>query len=188
MTTEPITFKDKKGRTVVLRAAEPDDADDLIRYLKVTSGETPFLLREPDEVTITLETERAFIRERLDSERELMLLALVEGRLAGCCSLMCSGPYRRTRHRCGIAAALYREYCGCGIGKRLIGTVLDMAAGAGYEQAELEAVTGNTAAVALYEKLGFRKFGIFPDSMKYPDGTYADTCWMMKKLGADEAP
>ena len=45
MTIEPITITDKLGREVVLRAAAPEDAADLIQYLKVTSGETPFLIR-----------------------------------------------------------------------------------------------------------------------------------------------
>lgn len=42
MTIEPITIKDKLGRTVLLRTAMPADSPDLIKYLKVTSGETPY--------------------------------------------------------------------------------------------------------------------------------------------------
>ena len=53
MTIEPITINDKLGRTVVLRAAMPKDSSDLIKYLKVTSGETPYLIREPDEGAFT---------------------------------------------------------------------------------------------------------------------------------------
>nr|WP_022755729.1 hypothetical protein [Butyrivibrio fibrisolvens] len=37
-------------------------------------------------------------------------------------------------------------------------------------------------AVALYEKLGFEKYGTFPNNMKYADGTYMDAYWLMKKL------
>ncbi len=44
--------KDKLGRTVVLRNARPEDSADLIKYLKTTSAETPYLIREPDEITI----------------------------------------------------------------------------------------------------------------------------------------
>ena len=50
-----IQFKDKLGREVVLRNAEESDAADLIDYLKITTTETPYLIREPEEVTITLE-------------------------------------------------------------------------------------------------------------------------------------
>ena len=57
--------------------------------------------------------------------------------------------------------------------------VLDIARNCGSEQAELEVISGN---IALYEKLGFVRYGTFPDSMKYSNGTYTDAIWMMKKL------
>ena len=38
-----ITCRD--GRSCILRSAAVTDANDLIRYLKVTAGETPFLSR-----------------------------------------------------------------------------------------------------------------------------------------------
>ena len=182
MTIKPITIIDKLGREVVLRAAVPKDAADLIQYLKVTSGETPFLIREPDEITITMESEVAFIQNKIDSERELMLLAFVDGKHVGNCSLMSLAPYKRYQHRCDVAIALYQEYCGCGIGKAMLETVLDIATNLGYEQAELEVVADNEKAIALYESLGFVKYGTFPDNMKYADGTYRDAYWMMKKL------
>lgn len=52
----------------------------------------------------------------------------------------------------------------------------------GYEQAELEVIADNKNAISLYEKLGFVRYGTFPDNMKYSDGSYADAFWMMKKL------
>ena len=182
MTIEPITITDKLGREVVLRAAVPEDAADLIQYLKVTSGETPFLIREPEEITITMESEVAFIQNKIDSERELMLLAFVDGKHVGNCSLMSLAPYKRYQHRCDVAIALYQEYCGCGIGTAMLQTVLNVAREAGYEQAELEVMAENENAIAMYEKLGFKKYGTFPDNMKYADGSYMDAYWMMKKL------
>jgi ribosomal protein S18 acetylase RimI-like enzyme len=64
----------------------------------------------------------------------------------------------------------------------MLETILEVARKLGYEQAELEVIAGNDQAIALYEKLGFRKYGTFPDNMKYKDGSYADAYWMMKKL------
>ena len=52
----------------------------------------------------------------------------------------------------------------------------------GYEQAELEVVSSNKNAIALYQKLGFQKYGTFPNNMRYSDGVYEDADWMMKKL------
>ena len=53
----PIEIKDKNNRTIVLRNATPEDAEDLITYLKVTTAETPYLIREPEEVAMTREQE-----------------------------------------------------------------------------------------------------------------------------------
>ena len=41
----PVVFKDKIGREVILCHAEVEDASNIIDYLKVTTGETPFLIR-----------------------------------------------------------------------------------------------------------------------------------------------
>lgn len=177
-----ISTQDKLGRDVILRSAEISDAADLIDYLRITTSETPFLIREPEEVTITVEQEKSFIESKLAAERELMLIATIDGKHIGNCSLMSIAPYKRYAHRCGVAIALYQEYCGCGIGKIMMQTVLDMAKELGYEQAELEVISDNKGAIEMYKKLGFVKYGSFPGNMKYSDGTYADADWMMKKL------
>ena len=177
-----IQFKDKLGREVILRNAEESDAAALIDYLKITTSETPYLIREPEEVTLTIEQEKSFIKRVKDAEKDLLLIALIDGKHIGNCSLMGIGAYKRYAHRCGIAIALYQEYCGCGIGKIMMQIILDEAKKLGYEQAELEVISDNKCAIALYENLGFRKYGSFPNNMRYSDGTYADADWMMKTL------
>ncbi len=178
----PLKVMDKTGHEVVLRSAQITDAENLINYLKITAAETPWLIREPEEVTLSFEQERSFIQRIMDSDRELMLVAIVDGKHAGNCSLMQAGEFKRYRHRCDVAIALYREYCGRGIGKIMMETVLKTAKELGYEQAELEVIADNESAIALYEKLGFENYGRFPNRMKYRDGKYADAYWMMKKL------
>ena len=177
----PVTTQDKAGRDVILRSAQAEDAKALIRYLAGTAGETPYLLREPEEVTLTAEQETAFVQRMLDAERELMLVAMVDGELAGTCSLTGS-PFLRSRHRCEVSVALYRKFCGAGIGELLMRQIPAQAEQAGYEQAELEVVAGNRGAVGLYKKLGFAEYGRFPCRMKYRDGSCADALWMMKRL------
>ena len=43
-------------------------------------------------------------------------------------------------------------------------------------------ISNNTKAIKLYEKCGFKKYGVKPDSMKYSDGSNASMDWMMVKL------
>lgn len=47
-------IKLKSGCTAVVRNARPEDAKQMIEYLRTVSGESPFLLREPDEVNFTV--------------------------------------------------------------------------------------------------------------------------------------
>ena len=182
MRIEPIEIFDKQGRRVILRSACEDDAKDLIEYLKKTAKETPFLLREEDEINLAVEDEKGFINMRLEMDKALMLVAYIDGKHVGNCSFSPVGPFKRIAHRCDMAIALYQEYCECGIGSIMLETALRYAKEVGYEQVELEVVSSNTKAIKLYEKYGFKKYGTKPDNMKYSDGSYASTDWMMVKL------
>ena len=177
-----ITVKDKTGKDIELRSAEVRDAEALIEYLKVTNAQSPYLICEPEEITLTLEQERAILTGKEAAERELLLLAFDNGRHIGNASLMSVGTSMRYKHRCSIAIALYKEYCGRGIGRIMLGTILDVARKTGYTQAELEVATENTGALHLYESLGFVTYGRLPNSMRYKDGHTVDSFLMVKEL------
>ncbi len=172
----------KNGKNCLLRPPREEDALALLDYLKTTYGETPFLHREPDEVFSTVEQERDFIRSSNEEPRTVMLLSEVDGELAGLCSLRPVAGVRRCCHRCSLGIALYRRFCGMGVGRRMLEELLSIAKELGYEQAELEVVEGNEAAIALYTKLGFEAYGKCPNATKYADGSYADEILMVKRL------
>lgn len=170
-----------KGGELLLRNPREEDARMLLDYLKVTCGETRYLVKEPEEITMTLEEEEAFIRKQNDSENSVMLLGFLNGRYVGNCSLMGNGPLRY-RHRVSMGIALYQEFTGLGIGRAMIGTLFKIAGEKGFEQVELEVVKDNVRAVRLYQDMGFEICGTFPNNMKYKDGSYADAYWMVKRL------
>lgn len=182
MRIEPIEKTDKTGRRVLLRSPEVADAAEMIRYLKTTSGETPYLIRDPDEISVSPELEGEFLYQRLEAERECMIVAVVDSEIAGTCTVMKAEPHRRAAHRCEIGIALYQAFTGCGIGRILMDHALTLAKAFGYEQAELQVASGNKPAIGLYQSLGFQQYGVLPRNMKYQDGSYADMLWMMKVL------
>ena len=47
----------KDGRIAILRSPHTGDAQAALEYMKITAEETPFLLRTPDEVTLTVADE-----------------------------------------------------------------------------------------------------------------------------------
>lgn len=175
---EVINVKDNE---LLLRNANEDDAELLIKYLKITSGETKYLVREPEEIALTIEQERQFIIDQNESENCLMLLGFMNGEHVGNCSLM-GMSQARYRHRASLGIALYQKYNGIGIGRCMLGKLMEIAPKMGLEQIELEVMTDNVRAISLYKKIGFEVFGTFLHNMKYKDGTYADAFWMMKRI------
>ena len=172
----------KNGKTCLLRLAEESDAEMLLEYLKVTSGETSYMIREPEEVRTSVEEEVEFIRKNREDPRALMLLAFVDGKHAGSCSFGGTSERNRMRHRCTVGISLYRDFWGQGIGTALMNEILSGAKTAGFEQAELDVVSTNAKAVGLYKKLGFEITGTIPRAFKYRNGTYADFLFMVKYL------
>ncbi len=172
----------KNGKECILRPTTPDYAEEMIDYLKITAVETPFLLRNLDEITYTVESEKEILGNLLEDPKSVMMMALVDGEVAGNCSISAVGSKRRVWHRCGLAIALKKAYWGLGIGTAMIEYLTELAEKIGYEQIELEVVAGNDTAKGLYEKCGFVETGKLPRNMKYDDGSYADIYTMCKIL------
>lgn len=172
----------KSGGTCTIRRPEASDAERLLRYQKESSGETPYLVAGPEDIGWTVEEQAARIVRWNDSPSRLRLIAEVDGGLAGAAVLYPAGAQERLRHRCCVDITLYQRFCGKGIGTLLLRELLSAAKAAGYEQAELEVVSTNAPAVALYRKLGFETVGTLPQAMKYKDGTYASFLLMVRRL------
>ena len=175
-------IKLKNGCTAVVRNARPEDAEQLIEYLRTVSGESPFLLREPDEVNFTEEGERILLQSRSDDPSVVMLNAWVGGRLAGNCTLTPKGARRKICHRADVSIALRKAYWGLGLGKALLTRVLTLAKELGYEQVELEVISGNDRALGLYQHVGFVQTGRMPNAFQYDDGTYRDEIQMVRRV------
>ena len=110
MIFEKKTINLKDGRTGILRPVETKDAEAMIEYLRIVSSETPFLLRNEDEVTLTVEAEEKLLESKRNAFREIMMVAEVEGMIAGNCGISLRGNLRRVSHRCDFAIAL-KEAC-----------------------------------------------------------------------------
>ena len=182
MKIKPRTY-DLNGHSLVLRSAEREDAEMLLPYLKRVCGETRFLLREADECKdMTVEQEEAFINSHAENERACLILAELDGEYVGNASFDVAGRSRRNSHRADIGIALYLDYTGMGIGKKLFALILETIEKCGFETAELTVVEGNNRAIHMYESFGFVEVGRIPNANKYDDGTYAADIHMVKSL------
>ena len=101
------------------------------------------------------ETELATLPGEYAPPRGALLLASVDGKLAGCCALrpMDTAHYPNA----GEMKRLYvrKAFRGIGLGRQLAQAALDCARQAGYTSVLLDTLDDMEAARALYEDLGF---------------------------------
>ena len=160
-------FVTKDGRRCVLRTLAPQDVDGLTRFANTIAREK---LTNRDlglvsfEKRVTREQERKWLGGVLKrgAERELVsVAALVDGRIVGHCDV-----HRRTRaddrHTGVFGIAILDGYRGVGIGERMMRAVIGQAQRIGIQVIELDVFSINTAAIHLYEKMGFKKAGTIP--------------------------
>lgn len=180
LTSKEIPLKD--GTRCLLRTPMPEDAEQFLLLMKATAAETVFMLRYPEELTLTVEEEQDFLQNKLDHPKSGYLSAWVDGRLVGNASFYPVGPYSKVAHRACLGIAILKEYWGRGLGERLLNEILLAAKSAGFEQLELEVVADNARAIKLYEKCGFVRYGTRPNAFQYKDGGYSDEHLMVQKL------
>lgn len=182
MTIEKKEVLLKNGQRCILRSPSLDDAEQLIDFLKVSAAETDFLSQYPEELNITDEKEKDILQWFIDSKKDLMIIAEINGKVVGNCTFSPIGQKVRIRHRCSIGMALYEKVWGLGIGTALLSLLIENAIGCGYEQMELDVVSRNDRAIKLYEKMGFVRCGNKPRAMKHKDGTYDNVIMMVRQL------
>ena len=95
----------KNGAMAILRSPTEEDAASLLEYMRTTAGETPFLIRYPEECTLTLEQEQGYLHNILNSQSNVMILCEVGGEIAGNCQI---SRYTRlkTCHRASLLLRL----------------------------------------------------------------------------------
>lgn len=182
MKYEPKEITLKNGQLCTLRNAIEDDAEEMIIYLKRTNAETTFMARYEDEITVTVDEEKAFLAASLGDPQRIMISALIGGSLVASAGFSAISAYERTRHRAEFGISILKEFWNLGLGSVIMSALLESAKAAGYEQLELEVVAENERAFALYKKFGFEVYGTRENTFKYRDGSYSACHLMLKKL------
>jgi RimJ/RimL family protein N-acetyltransferase len=164
---------------MIIRPLTEDDAPAFLSMSKQIMAETPFMLREPDEISATVEQQREQIRAVVLRNVHLMLVAEQDGQLIGYLNGV-RGESRRTHHKLSLAIGILQAYVGKGIGTRLFKVMEVWAKQQGITRLDLTVVLDNHRAIGLYTKQGFTIEGIKRHSL-YIDGGYSDE-YIMAKL------
>lgn len=175
------TIQLRDGRTALFRQPTPQDAAGMIQYMKTCYSETPYLLRYPEEFTLTVEQEADFLQKEIDFPNSLMIACEVEGEIAGNCSISGNKLYKN-RHRADLGISLIQKYWHLGIGTAMFEELIRIAKENGIEQLELEVMEGNDRAIQLYKKFGFVQYGARPNAIHLKDGSCLQEILMFKTL------
>ena len=170
------------ARYATIRTADEADAARTLELLRVGASETDYLPREPDEIAITVEEEKEFLRQRGEAINDLFLHAEVDGRIVAIASLMGS-DLRRLKHGATLGITVLREFWGQGLGRTMIETLLNWAESRSLVRVALEVVETNTRAIRLYQSLGFREEGRLR-AHRIQGGRFLDTILMARVSAA----
>jgi ribosomal protein S18 acetylase RimI-like enzyme len=136
---------------VTIRRSADGDTEGFWRCLDAVARERRWLafLEAPP-----LEDTKAF----LAAMAPIQMVAVEDDRVVGWCDVTPS-PREGFRHSGTLGMGLLPELRGRGLGSRLLAATLEAARAAGLSRIELEVLASNDAAVALYERHGFRHEG-----------------------------
>ena len=156
----------KDGRNCLLRNGTEKDGQALLDIFIRTHEQTDYLLSYSDESSMTAEQEAEYLKGKTESEREIEILAEVDGKVVGTAGLGCVGTKEKVRHRADFGISVDQPYWGLGIGRALTLACIECAKRAGYEQIELSVVAENKKAIALYKSVGYVECGRNPKGFR----------------------
>ena len=173
----PCTVPLKDGRTLLLREGEGADAAQVLSYLNRVGGESDNLLFGKDGFPLPVEREAAFLERQHQEARSILVLGFAGEELVCVASCDALTARERVAHRASVSLTVARDYWGQGIGRGVMEALIAFARQAGLEVLQLEVRADNERAVALYERLGFEKMGLYKKFMKV-DGRDFDAWYM----------
>ena len=172
----------KNGTTAQLRNGDFNDGKAVFDNFNQTHAQTDYLLSYPDENSFDAKQEAEFLRKKTESENEIEILALLDGKVVGTAGITAVGGKYKVKHRAEFGISILEEYWGLGIGRALTEACIECARKAGYIQLELDVVADNKRAITLYERTGFREYGRNPKGFRSKQSGFQELVLMRLEL------
>ena len=127
----------------------------------------------------TGDEQRAWLESR--NERHPVIVAGRDGAIVGWGSLNAFNPRPAYDHVTEFSVYVARSGRGSGVGRVVLEELITTARAIGYHKMVLAAFLWNTAGMALYERVGFRRVGVYREQGML-GGKWVDTVIMEKLL------
>jgi len=172
---------------VTIRETGVSDFEKLAKYYFEFYGE----LKENPQLGLTLFDNKPGMLDEMgwfisfqkacETGDALGLVAIESEEIVGFCEVDRRKPTSAVSHRGGLGITVKKGYRGKGIGTMLLKGMIEMCRKRGLEVLELEVFVGNEHAKRLYQRLGFKRYGLHPQAVKR-NGTYIGEELMFLKL------
>ncbi len=172
----------KNGMECCLRNGTESDGQAVFDNFNLTHGETDYLLSYPDENSFDVMQESRFLKEKVESENEIEIVAVVDNVVVGTAGIEAVGTKYKVRHRAEFGIGVAKEFWGLGIGQALMTACIECARAAGYIQLELNVVAENVKALSMYRKAGFVEYGRNPKGFNSRMTGFQEVIYMRLEL------
>ena len=165
--------------TAAVRSAEPGDAGALVRLAEaVGSEEGGWLIADGGWRSIA--EERRYLKAIRRHRYAAVLVAELDGKIVGRLSIS-RESHPASEHVADVGLMVADDYRRRGIGNALMESAENWARAVGVRKIELHVFPHNEAALALYDRIGYRRVGTRRGHFRRRDG-YVDAILMEKDL------
>lgn len=175
-------FTTKTGRKVQIILPTMDMLDEVLAYANKIAKEDSFLTFHPTK-EITRENEKIWLENQIQAISDgacLLFWAVYGGKIVGSVDIN-RGKNIREWHTGTMGIMVDLDFRGEGLGSFLMELILAKSKEAGIRTAELVCFSDNVPALALYKKVGLKKYGRLPDGL-YRKQKFSDKIYMYKQL------
>jgi RimJ/RimL family protein N-acetyltransferase len=145
----------KNDQTLLVKEAQENEADELIRYVSKIRQDSSFLSFDEGIDNISVDNEKKHIRKCRNSEHHALLIGWLQDEVVGYLAFR-SNIWQRLRNAGEFAFSVSKKNWGLGVGSHIMGALLDWARKSkAIKTIEFRVRSDNKRAIAVYRKLGF---------------------------------
>lgn len=174
--------KIKTKEDILVRYPEPNDVEEMLKYINGLSKERTFIRYQGEQET--LESETKYLKSRLEAignKKAVHLLAFSNNKLVAATDIHMMD---KTEKHVGIfGISVIKDFRGKGLGKLLMELILKEAKSkiSDIKIVTLGVYSTNDIAKSLYKKLGFIEYGMLPNGITR-GGKFEDAVLMYKNI------
>jgi len=149
----------KSGLQLEIRIPTVEDAQPVLNFIDIISGESDNLTFGPGEFGITLEQEKNYFSHLKDDKDDIFVICLINEEIV-CVANISTGKRKRMHHAGEIQISIQKKYWNQGIGRIVLSELIKW----GKEirklrKIDLQVREDNNSAIHLYKSLGFQEEG-----------------------------